>query len=102
MRRGLGFLVAAIFLSLAAHGCSLMEYCPMHVAMRALTKKSDPPAPAEAAAEAAAQQTACPVMGGKIDQKIYTDHKGTRVYFCCPGCIDTFKKDPEKYVAKLK
>ncbi len=42
-------------------------------------------------------QATCPVMGGTIDKKVYTDHKGKRVYFCCSGCIDVFKKDPEKY-----
>lgn len=47
-------------------------------------------------------QTKCPVMGGDIDKSKYTDYKGTRVYFCCPGCIDEFKKNPEKYMKKLK
>ncbi len=101
MRRGLGFLVAAGVLSLAAGGCSLMEYCPMHMAMRAMTKKSAPPAEA-AAPDAATTQTTCPVLGGKIDRQVYTDYNGMRVYFCCPGCIGTFQKDPEKYLATLK
>jgi len=30
------------------------------------------------------------------------DYKGERVYFCCAGCPDTFKKNPEKYMKKLK
>ena len=46
-------------------------------------------------------QTTCPVMGGAIDQGIYTDHKGKRVYFCCAGCADTFKKNPEKYLKQM-
>jgi YHS domain-containing protein len=41
-------------------------------------------------------------MGGKIDRKVYADHGGKRVYFCCPGCIGTFRGDPEKYLAKLR
>jgi YHS domain-containing protein len=41
-------------------------------------------------------------MGGKIVKTTYADHEGMRVYFCCPGCIDTFKKDPEKYIKKLE
>jgi len=49
----------------------------------------------------AAAQTTCPVMGGAIDKKVFTDHDGKRVYFCCPACIDTFKKDPAKYLKKL-
>ncbi|MFC1453940.1 YHS domain-containing protein [Verrucomicrobiota bacterium] len=47
-------------------------------------------------------QTTCPVMGGKIDKKIYADYNGKRVYFCCAGCIQQFKSDPEKYLKKLK
>ena len=45
-----------------------------------------------------AKQKICPVMGGKIDKKVYTDYKGKRVYFCCPSCIATFKADPHKYM----
>ena len=47
-------------------------------------------------------QKTCPVMeGGKIDPKLYADHKGRRIYFCCKACIGMFKKDPEKYVKKV-
>lgn len=47
-------------------------------------------------------QTTCPVMGGKIDKKMYADYNGRRVYFCCSGCIPQFKSDPEKYLKKLE
>ena len=46
-------------------------------------------------------QETCPVMGGAIDKKIFVDYKGKRVYFCCPACPATFKKDPEKYLKIL-
>lgn len=98
MKRRIGFFLAASVLALAAAGCSLAQYCPMHMAMRALSPKR--PSADQAGQEI--QQTTCPVMGGKIDPKVYTDHEGRRVYFCCPGCIGTFKKDPQKYLAKLK
>ncbi|MBS1723443.1 MAG: YHS domain-containing protein [Armatimonadetes bacterium] len=29
----------------------------------------------------------------------YADHDGVRFYFCCPGCMEPFLKDPEKYLA---
>ncbi len=51
----------------------------------------------KAAAEVVAQST-CPVMGGAVKKDIFVDYKGRRIYFCCNGCPDTFKKDPEKYV----
>ena len=47
-------------------------------------------------------QTTCPVMGGKINRKLHADHDGKRVYFCCPGCFEPFKKDPAKYIKKLE
>ncbi len=54
-----------------------------------------------ALASAGKPQTVCPVMGGKIDKKISADHQGKRIYFCCARCVDTFKKDPDKYLKKL-
>jgi YHS domain-containing protein len=47
-------------------------------------------------------QTTCPVMAGKIDKTIYADYKGKRVYFCCSGCQDEFKKDPDKYIKAME
>jgi YHS domain-containing protein len=62
---------------------------------------------ARAAAEAkpapqAATQTKCPVLAGDINKEVYADYKGKRIYFCCAGCDAEFKKDPEKYMKKLK
>ena len=56
---------------------------------------------AEAGAAVATAQATCPVMGGKINRSVYTDHEGKRIYFCCAGCDATFKKDPAKYLKKL-
>jgi len=47
-------------------------------------------------------QVACPVQGGKINKDLYVDYKGQRVYFCCPSCIEVFKKDPEGYLRKMR
>ncbi|MCK5802653.1 MAG: hypothetical protein KAI66_07470, partial [Lentisphaeria bacterium] len=49
-----------------------------------------------------APQTTCPVMGGKINKKLYADVGGKRIYVCCAGCIPAIKKDPAKYVKKLE
>jgi len=90
-------------------------------------KKSEPPAPSESetteavapslseAVEAAKssaseateavvakiEQTTCPIMGSAIDKAIFTEYQGKKVYFCCPGCEEKFKEEPEKYLAKL-
>ncbi|MBN1781971.1 YHS domain-containing protein [bacterium] len=47
-------------------------------------------------------QTTCPVMGGEIDKNVYVDHEGARIYFCCQACVETFNKDPETYLNKMK
>jgi len=47
-------------------------------------------------------QTKCPVMGWDIDKSKFVDYKGSRVYFCCNGCPEEFKKNPEKYMKKMK
>ncbi len=57
----------------------------------------DQQAPAKPEAEVIAQKT-CPVMGGAIKKDIFVDYSGRRIYFCCNGCPETFKKDPEKYL----
>ncbi len=47
-------------------------------------------------------QTTCPMMkGNPINKKIYVDHKGKRVYFCCSDCTKTFKADPDKYMKQM-
>jgi YHS domain-containing protein len=38
---------------------------------------------------------------GKDTDITYT-YKGTVYRFCCPECIDEFKKDPEKYIKQMK
>ncbi|MHC5119654.1 MAG: efflux RND transporter periplasmic adaptor subunit, partial [Planctomycetota bacterium] len=47
------------------------------------------------------EQTLCPVMGNPINKEVFVEYKGKKVYFCCPGCDDTFLKEPEKYLHKL-
>lgn len=46
----------------------------------------------------------CPVMGTVIKDKSkavgHQDVDGKRYYFCCDGCPDSFKEDPQKYIPK--
>ncbi len=55
---------------------------------------------AEKASDVAAAQKTCPVMGDPINPEVFTEHEGTKVYFCCKECIGEFQNDPAKYVAK--
>lgn len=46
----------------------------------------------------------CPVTGEKIGEetKATYEYEGKIYNFCCPMCIGTFKKDPEKYIKKIE
>lgn len=46
-------------------------------------------------------QVTCPISGKPTDSKIFVKHQGEKVYFCCEGCSEKFKKEPKKYEAKL-
>ena len=45
----------------------------------------------------------CPVSGETIDEKMKQtyEYKGKIYNFCCPMCVEEFKKDPEKYIKKM-
>jgi YHS domain-containing protein len=66
-------------------------------------KKSEPAAPVEAKepAKLVVEQTTCPVMDGPINKDLYVEYQGKKVYFCCLGCQEKFKAEPEKYLSKL-
>ncbi|MFQ5495237.1 MAG: hypothetical protein ACE5EX_07625, partial [Phycisphaerae bacterium] len=36
----------------------------------------------------------CPIMGESVDFSVSTMTDDGPVYFCCPGCIKKFKKNP--------
>lgn len=47
-------------------------------------------------------QSLCPIMNSEINKDLYVDYEGKRIYVCCPGCIDTVKADPAKYVKLIE
>lgn len=49
------------------------------------------------------KQTNCPVMkDNPINEKLYVDVEGKRIYVCCEGCIAPIKADPKKYIKQLE
>jgi YHS domain-containing protein len=60
------------------------------------------PKPAAAAPPAPQIQTKCPVLGGNVNQNVYADYQGKRIFFCCEGCITAFHNNPEKYLKLMK
>ena len=47
-------------------------------------------------------QSHCPVTGKEMSRKVYVDYNDKRIYFCSPGCIEKFKKDPKGYIRKME
>lgn len=48
-------------------------------------------------------QTTCPVMkGSPVNQSLFVDAEGYRIYVCCRGCVGSVKADPAKYIAQLQ
>lgn len=46
--------------------------------------------------------TLCPVTPDEaVDPSFFTDHDGTRVYFCCRRCVLRFKQNPEALTESL-
>jgi YHS domain-containing protein len=43
----------------------------------------------------------CPLMGDETNPKWRAEYQGQYVYFCCSGCVEMFKTDPEAAIAKL-
>jgi hypothetical protein len=53
----------------------------------------------------AAKQKYCPVSDellGAMAKPVKITVKGQTVFLCCSGCEESIKKDPDKYLAKLK
>jgi YHS domain-containing protein len=53
----------------------------------------------------AEKQKVCPVSGerlGAMDKPVKITVKGQTVFLCCAGCEETIRKNPDKYLAKLK
>ena len=54
--------------------------------------------------QAIAAQQICPVSGkklGSMGRSIKVSVQGRDVYVCCQGCVNTLKRSPEKYLARL-
>ncbi|MGE5530825.1 MAG: YHS domain-containing protein [Bacteroidota bacterium] len=56
--------------------------------------------PATTATSAKEDMATCPVLGTTMSKEkmLPYEYKGKTYYFCCPPCVEKFKKDPEKYL----
>lgn len=89
-----GLTAAVLLVALVAlHGCKKSE--------PAQTTPAEMVEAAKAVVAEAIEQKTCPIMGGPINKDVFTEYKGKKVYFCCPGCEGKFADNPEEYIAKL-
>ncbi len=67
------------------------------------TTPEQPQTSAKSATPASAEieQTVCPVMGGPVNEAIFVEYEGKKVYFCCAPCKEKFQNAPQEYLAKL-
>lgn len=42
--------------------------------------------------------TTCPVTGEPVNKEVKFGFYGRTVYFCCENCLETVKKNPERYI----
>lgn len=54
------------------------------------------------AADMEKKQTLCPIKNKTVKTDKFVEHDGFKIYVCCNGCVKSFKKNPKKYMAKLK
>ena len=69
--------------------------CPLSKAKASTSK--------EQAADKEVVNSVCPVLGGEVskDTPNKIEYEGKTIGFCCAGCVDKFKADPENYLDKL-
>lgn len=53
-----------------------------------------------AAEKKAEFKATCPVSGKAATESTSVEYQGAKVYLCCPGCVEPFKKDTAKFAAK--
>jgi len=46
-------------------------------------------------------QVTCPVSSNPVDQDVFIESNGKKVYFCDKGCISKYEADPAKYASAL-
>lgn len=52
--------------------------------------------------ESAKAQLLCPITGDDIEEALYVDYDGKRIYVCCEGCVKIVRAQPIKYLRQLE
>ena len=92
-------VAAVVIAGMAVAGVSADERSPVAATDQATSTTNEGHDPA--VAEGGKPQTTCPVSGQPIDKASSVDFQGQRIYFCSAGCKADFRKDPERFFAKI-
>lgn len=46
-------------------------------------------------------QVVCPVTNEPVDEEVFVESNGQKVYFCCKGCVNKYTSNPTKYASAL-
>jgi YHS domain-containing protein len=106
MTRIICLAVAVLFIvTLANYGKVFgMSCCSDKSSSQAAASKAPESAkPADSSKAVDAGNKICPVLGEPIDEatKATYEYEGKVYNFCCTGCIEAFKKEPQKYIDKV-
>jgi len=93
-----------VFFILVSANIAFTDMCHNEEKHKHETKSSDTKTHATQPKSINVNNKVCPVMGEKIDErtKVTYEYKGKVYNFCCAYCLGEFKKDPEKYIEKVK
>ncbi len=109
MKRAL-LIIAAVLFILGISKLSFAMMCGEHGGHKTIAQtETGTQTQTEKATEAVPKEAVnvgnkiCPVSGEKIVEKMKAayEYEGKIYNFCCPMCIDEFKKDPQKYIKKV-
>jgi YHS domain-containing protein len=107
-------LVSLALVSAVAAGCGNGEHADEHAGHRHGSGEAPAAAPAASGHElkklakpsASYPLKTCVIsgdkLGGEMGEAIAYSYDGTEVQFCCPDCVEEFKKDPEKSLAQIR
>ncbi len=104
IQTGLAVFMVALALWFSVSGCGREDEpaAQQSTTDQMMGHAHDMAATADEAVLAGVEQKTCPVMeGNPINPNVFVEYEGKKVYFCCAGCPEQFKADPEKYLSKL-
>ena len=93
-------MIGLVVYALAGYGTVFGMSCGSDMSC---SQAPESPKPADSSNAIDAGNKICPVLSEPIDEaaKATYEYEGKIYNFCCAGCIEEFKKEPQKYIDKV-